>query len=148
MAADDQDNEDQESGSTLRAKLEASIAEANALRETAAEATVKGFKYVKPSDLAGVAPKEMASKALEIEAAKAAERDTLLREALAERGLTDDQLDEALGKLAGGEKPDSEPTAADRVASLGQLAGSAPRPPENVGTGDSRIRAAIASKKK
>lgn len=142
MTTEDLDRTE-ESGSALRAKLEAEIAKNKATAEVLASVVASSHKYVKPEDLAGVDPTQLVEKATEIEAKRAAEREELLREVLQERGLADEKLEEIIGS-----KSESD-GAADRIASLGQLNGApARRDPVEGAFGEDRIRAAITSKKK
>ena len=134
----------EESGSALRAKLEAALAEANQLRSQSAsllaEKVVRdeGLKYVKPEDLTGVDSSQLADKAREIEAARTAERNELLQSVLAENGLT----------LEGVGAKTSADDAASRVASLGKLGGVPPSQREaEVAPGPSRIHAAMRNVK-
>jgi mannitol-1-phosphate/altronate dehydrogenase len=132
-----EDNESNESGTALRAKLEAALAENKALRTTAATTVAQTFKYVKPEDLAEVAPDQIAVKAQEIEAARTADAEALVKKFLADRGVAE-------GDLA---KP--EPAAAGAgalIASLGSLGGQPITPsivPEGA-FGEDRIRAALS----
>ena len=93
------------SGSQLRQKLEAAIAQNKELREKVAVAeastviTNLGLKHVAAKDLIGVSSKELESKAKELDAQKQAEKDQFLKDALAARGLDGDQLDAALAAL-------------------------------------------------
>lgn len=144
MTTDHEENESQESGSALRQKLEAALAKERAATKAAAEAVSKGFKFVKPEDLQDVEAHELSEKAAEIEQNRAAEQDRLLRQALADRGFADEDLDTAISKLKGGNEPaSSDEGAAERVASLGSLGGTAPSKPEPQLFGEDRIRAAI-----
>ena len=133
--------ETEESGAAWRAKHEAAIAEARALREALAET----FKYVKADDLAGVAPAEVKTKAAEIEAARKAERELIAREVLAERGLPVDDLDTVFQTLTQQPAAETVDSAAARIASLGSLPGTVPNPkaiPADA-FGEDRIRAVL-----
>lgn len=131
----------EESGSALRAKVEAANAENKALRELYAGT----FKHVKADDLAGVVPAEFATKAAEIETARLAERDAIAKEVLAERGLPVEDLDTVLQTLNQPQAGGADDGAAARIASLGQLGGTVPNlTPTNV-FGADRIAAALAA---
>lgn len=136
---------DEESGSTLRQKLEAAIAEANAWKSQAIGLAGASHKGIKADDFEGVAPDQFSAKAKEIAEARAAEREALLKEALAERFGPDVDLDSVLSNPASQPADDG---AAARIASLGSLGGS---PPSAVSTpvdpGRDRIAAALASQK-
>lgn len=142
----------QESGSALRQKLEESIETNKGLTQVLASKISKDFRYVKPEDLATVSFDQMEARAAELEAQRAEERATVLRESLAERGLEGDDLEAALAQLAGkGDepKPNTAP-ASSRVASLGSLGGAPVTQDVNTdgAVGPDRIRAALRTKRK
>lgn len=126
----------EETGKEFREKFEALQAENRSWRELATGLVAKtAGKYVKPEDLNEFSPAEITAKAQELEAARIAERDALLKEVAAERGIDLEQLTAS---------PDD--VAANRVASLGKLSGSpvkAPDPASEAGPGRERIRAAL-----
>jgi hypothetical protein len=142
------EGETEESGSAFRAKAEAAFAAEAALRGLYAST----FKHVKADDLKDVDPSQMASKAQEIETARKAEREAIAREYLVERGLPADDLEGVLASVT--KHPATQPEAEvdegvqARIASLGQLGGTAPQlHTATTGVfGEDRIRAAIAAK--
>lgn len=135
-----------ESGKEFRAKYEALMASERALRESFAST----FKYVSADDLKDLAPDQLKSKAQEIEASRKAEREALAKEFLAERGVPSEQLETVLSSLAAGTPPATQTTedesAAARIASLGQLGGTAHTGfGDTTAFGESRIDAALAA---
>lgn len=110
----------EESGTALRSKLEEAIAANREFEKTTQSLAAKvvilenGFSYVKPEDLAGVPVDEFAAKAAEIQAAKAAERESIFRQEAEARGI---QFDSTA-------KPATADPAISRVASLGNLGGT------------------------
>lgn len=105
--------DEQESGSSLRQKLEAALAENKALKAKQAELVAKdvirdkGLSLVKPEDLADVAPEEIEAKAAELQKAKEAEMRSTIRTVLAQKGVAEDDLDEAVDDfLSGGSETD------------------------------------------
>jgi hypothetical protein len=142
----------EESGGALRQRLEATLAEKAAAEAKAAQALAEltvvksGFKFVKTEDLVGIAHEEMAAKAAELEQTRAQERETVLREALVERGVADGDLDAALKALAGQATADPPAVnAATRAAQLGNLTGPpvTGRPSQEALYGPDRITAAL-----
>lgn len=116
---------DQESGSELRKKLEEALGAKKQWASSAAAAVAAGFKYVKPEDILDVDdPAKLMEKAQEVEAARKAEADNLLRQALVDRGVAETDIDSALEALSGAQNPGNETdSAADRIASLGSFGG-------------------------
>lgn len=108
------ESDTQESGGALRANLEAALAENKALRSLAVDKLVSEHKYVKPEDFKDVSPDQFATKAQEVEQARAQEAQQLLKAALAEQLGSDVDLDEALAKITGkqpsGDAEGSKPT--------------------------------------
>jgi len=117
----------QETGGELRAKLEAALDENKNLKSSVSSLTAEkvirdsNLTYVKPEDLSGLSTDEMVAKATELEASKAAQAEELAAKFLAAKGVTLDQIDGA----AAGQKPAETAT---RVASLGSLPGTRPKP--------------------
>lgn len=136
----------EESGTALRAKLEAALAENKVLRSTAATTVAQTFKYVKPEDLADVAPDQIAAKAQEIETARTADAEALVKKFLVDRGVAEGDLESVMANL-GQAKPAATAGADDAlIASLGTLGGTPIQPqivPEGA-FGEDRIRAAIS----
>lgn len=141
-----------ESGGQLRAKLEAALAANKTLTEEVlgfkAEKVIsaKGFKFVTPEDLHGVGLDELETKAAEVEAAKAAQRESVVKQVLADKGLQGDQLDAALKNLLSPEQAQAD-AAIGRLAEVGRIQGNVPSTAGEQGLfGKSRIRAALAKK--
>ncbi len=113
---------EQESGSKLREKLEAALAENRTVRSALEQAAVKGFRYVKPEDLQGVAVDQIEAKATELETERKAAEDAAVAARL---GVPVEDLDAALAKLNGtGEQPKTEqPAARSPFALAGALGG-------------------------
>jgi hypothetical protein len=131
----------EESGSSLRARLEAEIAAKNAAlqanAELAAEVTIVkgGHSLVTQADLLNVPTDQLAAKAAEIQAQRAAERESIFRAEAAARGIT---LTEAQAPA-----PAMDPALA-RVASLGSLGGTPPAQNRPVpSTADEMLDAAL-----
>lgn len=137
---------EQETGSQLREKLEAQISTNKAIHAKYVEMVVKGFRLVKPEDLQGVDFGEVEAKAAEIENQRQAQQEELLKQALADRGIKDEDLDAALAKLSAGTEAPKQEQQATRspFASTGALGGQpAGTTPANVTPGRSRIEAAL-----
>lgn len=128
--SDELDSEETtESGGSLRAKLEASLAENKTL---AAELhqfkardiiTAKGLKHVRPDDLAGVSLADLEAKAEELEAQNAAADAEAVRRVLAAKGLDASAVDKAVTDLLSGE---STTETLDRIRSGGRIGGDPP----------------------
>ena len=107
--SDEHGSEEQnESGGLLRQKLEASLARNKELETLARTFQAKdlirekGFTHLTPEDLMGFDDTELEAKATELETQKAAAEADVLRRALEAKGLTADQLDQALAALTSG----------------------------------------------
>jgi len=135
----------QSDGSALRKQLEETLAANKALKDTLVNSTIGNFKYVRPEDLADVAPDQLATRAAEIEQQRAEEQTQVVRQTLIEKGLTEQQV-EAI--LAGQATTAPAPQPQSQVASLGRLQAPAPgnKPDPNV-FGPSKLRAAFAGQK-
>ncbi|HKZ20288.1 MAG TPA: hypothetical protein VJQ57_09275 [Acidimicrobiia bacterium] len=126
---DDGATESEESGGQLRKKLEAQIAKNKELtaelRKFAAKDLIsaKGFKHVKPDDLVGVKPDDLEEKAAEIEEAKVKEQETILRNALVDRGIPEDEIEQRLADLTGDTNAQARQAAA-RVTELSRTPGT------------------------
>lgn len=146
----DDDLSGSESGGTLRQKLEDALAANRDLHTQLVGYRAKdvigekGFKYVTPEDLTGVPLDDLADKAAEIEQSKQAQRETVLREVLTERGVPEDQFDTALAALLGNGQSTQSP-ADSVITNVSRIQGAAPGtlPDQNV-YGEDRIRAAYA----
>lgn len=129
-----------ESGSELRERLEAVLAENKALRGTTTKVVASAYKYVKPEDLDGVDPDQLMDKAKELEAARIEERRRIFEETAKELGLeiSADQTS----------KPAGKDETASRIASVGSLTGTPLKPPDpGEGlTGPARIEAVLAAR--
>lgn len=135
--------DDDQSGSTLRDKLEAAIALNKSLASQLATTVAGGFKFVKPEDLAEVEPDQFTTKAQEIEEARKTQAEEYARQLLAERFGSEVDLDSLLPKAEAQPQPDSG--AADRLASLGQLGGVPPKnQPETDGSPRGDILAGLS----
>lgn len=145
MTTEASSEEGTESGGALRDKLEASIADNRALREALATEVVGGFKYVKPEDLADVAPGDLRTRATEIEEQRAAERREVLQAELTARGLDEQKIEELLNG-AGAPQGGAPPQQASKPKLDGNVGSPPARPKPGEGDGlfgPSRIRAAL-----
>jgi hypothetical protein len=129
--AEDFDSEDEkESGSSLRKKLEAALKERDEALKVAiaSKAQVligeKGYKHLTAEDLAGVSLSDLEAKADELEAQKAAADAAALRRVLEAKGFKDSELDQAMKGLLGDE-PDQNATQ-DRIRDAARLQGTPP----------------------
>jgi len=95
MADDFDSEEEKESGTSLRKKLETTLGENAKLKEQLVELagkqliTEKGYKLVSVEDLKGVSLSELETKAQELETQKAAAEAETVRRVLASKGLAD-----------------------------------------------------------
>lgn len=152
MAAFDDEEFDSSTadGGALRQRYEAVLreskeakAELAGLRAGAVIAD-KGFKYVKATDLAGVAPADVESKATEIEAARIAERTELLKSILAENGVDAEDVNTGLQELLGRAQHDNAGQLS-RLNSVGNVGGTPPPILDSRGLhGVDRIEASLA----
>jgi hypothetical protein len=146
------DNDGTESGSSLRDKLEAEIAARRDLESQLSSYKAKdliaekGWQHVNPDDLKGVGLAELETKGAELEASKAALKESVLKEVLSKQGITGDDLNDAVSKLVGKvASPADDTTAAlARMRAAQSAAGSPVGKLETPGVfGASRIRAAL-----
>jgi hypothetical protein len=142
-------DDDQESGRSLRDRLEAEIARNKEIATRLAQRVAQDFPHVSAEDLAGVSPDELETKAAELNQLKKQEREDILRSTLEERGLSGEQLDVAVQKLVSGdgsavEAESSVDASTARVASLGKLQGTVPSASTDGLWGASKIRAAVS----
>lgn len=138
--------EQQESGGALRDNLEAAIAETKALKKVLAETTAGSFQYVKPEDLMDVAPNDLATKAAEIEQARATERQEVLKSELTARGWTEEQIEQTLAAEApkAEQKREQTQNVQSALNGLGGGPPARPKPGEGEGLyGRDRIRASM-----
>ena len=110
-----------ETGSELRERLEAALAENKALRGTTASVVASAYKYVRPEDLDGIDPGQLMDKAKEVEAARTEERRRIFEETAKELGLDISTQPSA---------PPGKDDSASRFASLGSLTGTPLKPPD------------------
>jgi anti-sigma factor ChrR (cupin superfamily) len=133
-----------ESGGALRDKLEATIADNRALREALSTEVVSGFKYVKPEDLADVAPGDLRTRATEIEEQRAAERREVLQAELSARGLDDAAIEEILAGSGQAAPTQQDLKPKTRLDPNVGAPPARPKPGDGDGlSGPSRIRAAL-----
>lgn len=150
----DNESEDQlETGGSLRAKLEATQAEnrelAAQLKPLMAERLIadKGFKYLKPEDLADVPLKELATKAEALNKAKESVHATVVKSILADQGVPDDELEAAVQRFLNPDKQETHAEASSRLADLGRIGGAIPETDKDKGLhGQARIEAALQEK--
>jgi hypothetical protein len=137
--------EGQESGGALREKLDATNADNRVLREALAQEVAGRFKYVKPEDLASVAPGELRDRAAQIEQERAAERREVLTAELSAKGWDEKQIEEFLGDTTPAPPPQQTPKP--KLDGNVGTPPSRPKPGEGDGLfGPSRIRAVLGSK--
>lgn len=149
MADDFDDESEKESGSSLRKKYETALSELNETRGSLLTLKVeklisdKGYKHLTVEDFQGVGFEELESKAVELEAQKAAADQAALRRVLESRGFTDSALDQALNDLLG--EQDTK-AALDRIRQAGRMDGTPPPKIDSSDglTGPDRLRAAYA----
>lgn len=153
MADDYGDESSNESGSGLRAKLEAALGTIKTYETELigfkAEKVIqeKGLKHISAADLAGIPLNELDTKAPELDAAKAQQAESLFRSTLAARGLSGDQLESALAVLTGS-APEPASAVLDRIRKVGSVQAAAPASPTEQGLyGEDLIRAAVHARK-
>lgn len=145
MTTEDPSEEGQESGGALREKLEATTADNRVLREALAQEVAGSFKYVKPEDLASVAPGELRDRAAQIEQERQTERRELLTAELSAKGWDEKQIEEFLGDTTQSAPPQQTPKP--KLDGNVGAPPSRPKPGEGDGLfGPSRIRAVLGSK--
>lgn len=129
MSDDFESEETKESGSSLRAKLEAALAENKTLAEKAlqAEAKVlireKGYKHLTVEDLAGVSLNDLEATAAQKEAQKAEADAAAVRRALAAKGVPEGELDKVLSELLG---QDTSSESLARIREASRIGGAPP----------------------
>lgn len=144
--------EKSQGGSGLRRKLEETIgenrqlAEKNRLYEATQVIGEKGLTLVKPEDLVGA--DDVVAKAEELQAVRQAERQAVIRDVLAQRGLEGEELDTAVAEWT---SPQEGATAKvdNGIAELTGLKGQRPAAvrPETLSTNEKFLHA-FQSKKK
>jgi hypothetical protein len=133
----------QESGGALRAQLEAALAERTQWQSVAAAQTASRFNHVTAEDLSGVPHDQLEAKATEVSAARVQERQSILESELAARGLTAEQITQALATPVTGKQAPSQPN----LEHLGSLPGGRPATVDFEGlTGPDLIRAAVSAR--
>lgn len=131
--AEDFDSEDEkESGSSLRKKLEAALKERDEAVQAAVSAKAqvliseKGYKHLTAEDLHGVSLSELEAKAEELETQKTAADAAAIRRVLEAKGFKDSELEEAVkGLLGDGQQIDTNATQ-DRIRDAARLQGTPP----------------------
>jgi hypothetical protein len=95
----DDDGQEQESGSSLRQKLETTLQENKELTsrlsgyEAGAVISDNGYDLVKPQDLENVKPSEMADRAKELHEERQTQQVELARQMLSRKGFEGEELD-------------------------------------------------------
>ena len=95
----DDDGQEQESGSSLRQKLETTLQENKELTsrlsgyEAGAVISDNGYDLVKPEDLENVKPSEMADRAKELHEERQTQQVELARQMLSRKGFEGEELD-------------------------------------------------------
>lgn len=130
------DDDSQETGGSLRTKLEAALAESKTLKDELgamkAEKLIrdKGFSLVEADDLKGVDADKLEAKAAEVQAQKAEAQRVLIRDVLGRRhGVEGDELERLVDEYVG-EGPAAD-TDVDRFRASTSVAGK-PAPKVNV----------------
>ncbi len=127
----DHDDDVEESGSSLRRKLEETLNENRALatelsglkaKELIAE---QGLGLVKPDDLVGVDLSEMADRASQLQQERATQQADLARDMLARRGLEGDELDQAVTDFLTPPEAPRDTAAHSRAREVAAIGGSA-----------------------
>lgn len=150
----DNDSEEQlETGGSLRAKLEATQAEnrelASQLRPLMAQQEIssKGYRYITPDDLKEVPLKELSTQAAALEKAKADVHASVVKSILRDQGYADDELDAAVERFMNPDKQESHEETSTRLANLGRIGGKIPESDKDKGLhGQARIEAALSDK--
>ncbi len=150
---EDGSEETNESGGSLRTKLETALTDNAAMAQQLGHykavdiISAKGYKNVTPEDLANVKLGEMEAKAAELEEANGVRQAAAVRAVLSQKGLSGDQLDAAVADLMGPPTNDNG-AALDRIRALGKVTGSAPSKDDDHGNtvfGPSRIKKAFGA---
>ena len=136
----------QETGGALRAQLEAVLAENAGLKGTIAAEVATRFALVKPEDLKDVPSDQLAAKAAELNETRKQERELILREGLAARGLSEEQIAQTLAKpVTAAQVSTPQP---NHFSALNHLEGNRPSDVQFEGlSGPALIRAAIDSRR-
>lgn len=132
MSVYDDDDDVDESGSTLRRRLEETLDRNKALTTELTGLKAKslieehGHRLVKPEDLDGVEPDQMADRAQALQEERQTQQVDLARDMLAQRGLAGDELEAAVADFL---SPSSgQDTAAfGRVKETSAVGGNAAR---------------------
>ncbi len=129
MADQYSDEDEDESGSTLRRRLEETLDKnrelSSELSGLKAQAIVQehGYSLVKPEDLDGVTPDEMIERAEAVQQERLGERDALARDILSNRGLSGSELDQAVNDFL--TPSESDTSAYSRAKETSAIGGSA-----------------------
>ena len=110
-----------ESGAEFRQKFEAIQAENQALRGVVAASVAESHSLVKPEDLAGIDAGELATRAAEIQEARAAEQQELIRSGLQGLGWSEERIQQEMA----GTVP-AAPQAVSHSEALGNMGGAPP----------------------
>ena len=125
---------EEESGSTLRQKLESTLKENQELTSELSGLKAKeliseqGYGLVKPDDLTGVSLSEMAEKAEALQGERQAMQADLAKDMLAKRGLEGDELERAVNDFLA---PEAQDTAAHSRAREVAAVGGVSTPANN-----------------
>ncbi len=125
---------EEESGSTLRQKLESTLKENQELTSELSGLKAKeliseqGYGLVKPEDLTGVSLSEMAEKAEALQGERQAMQADLAKDMLAKRGLEGDELERAVSDFLA---PEAQDTAAHSRAREVAAVGGVSTPANN-----------------
>ncbi len=125
---------EEESGSTLRQKLESTLKENQELTSELSGLKAKeliseqGYGLVKPEDLTGVSLSEMAEKAEALQGERQAMQADLAKDMLAKRGLEGDELERAVNDFLA---PEAQDTAAHSRAREVAAVGGVSTPANN-----------------
>jgi hypothetical protein len=142
----------QESGGSLREKLEAALQNQASLATELASYKARdliaenGYKHVTAEDLKDVKLDEIATKAAELEASKASLAESVLRTVLKDKFGDGADLDTVVKNLIG-DAGQADTAALDRIRSVGKTQGlPAQRPDEDPNLiGPARLRAAFGA---
>jgi hypothetical protein len=125
---------EEESGSTLRQKLESTLKENQELTSELSGLKAKeliseqGYGLVKPDDLMGVSLSEMAERAEALQGERQAMQADLAKDMLAKRGLEGDELERAVNDFLA---PEAQDTAAHSRAREVAAVGGVSTPANN-----------------
>lgn len=150
---DSQTEVGQESGGSLREKLEGALTTNASLASELAGYKAKdiisahGYKHVTVEDLKGVKLDEIEAKASELEVSKSALAESVLKSVLKDKLGEGADLDAVVAGLIGGSTETVDSSALDRIRSVGKVQGL---PPQKLAedpslVGPARLRAAFGA---